>query len=259
MEEEERWRVWAAEVEVVWRWGACIMAGFISSAIMAFFAHLAIETSEPCRNSGRASSDVDEPDTQKSADVEKAKANQPIAAKEIEVSIATRSRIISGILLGDFMHNFCDGIFVGAAFISCGSAFGWSVASASVAHEIAQEISDYLVLTSPSQGALRPLYALTLNFLCGLGAVLGAVVVLSAPSIDESTIGMLLAFGGGVYLHVGAAECMPKVYAVATDAKTMFVSLFAFIVGAVAIGLVLLSHDHCQVDAHGHTETEHDH
>jgi zinc transporter ZupT len=121
-----------------------------------------------------------------------------------------------------------------------------------VAHEVAQEISDYLILTSPLQGGLRPFTALALNFLCGLGAVLGALIVLAAPSYDESAIGLVFAFGGGAYLHIGATESMPKVYLNAQKTHHMLGAMLAFAVGAIAIGLVLIVHEHCSAGGHGH-------
>jgi len=66
-------------------------------------------------------------------------------------SKTVRYRVLGGVLIGDAMHNLCDGVFMGAAFLTCGVSFGWSVAGASIAHEVAQEISDYVVLTSPHQ------------------------------------------------------------------------------------------------------------
>merc|ERR1712091_526698 len=86
------------------------------------------------------------------------------AEEDNKVITPASSRIISGILLGDFVHNLCDGFFIGAAFAGCGESFGWTVAWGTVAHEVAQELSDYCVLTG-SKCRLRPLVALGLNFL----------------------------------------------------------------------------------------------
>ena len=116
-----------------------------------------------------------------------------------------RRRILSGILIGDFMHNFCDGCFIGSAFHLCGDSMGWTVTAATVYHEIAQEISDYVVLTDPEQGRLQPWQALILNFLSGLSVVFGVLVIL-AQDLSNLEVGMILAFGGGVYLQIGESS-----------------------------------------------------
>jgi hypothetical protein len=64
-------------------------------------------------------------------------------------------------------------VFIATAFTTCGSAMGWSVTTATVFHELAQEISDYVVLTQPSQANLPPLHALFLNLLSGTSVLFG--------------------------------------------------------------------------------------
>ena len=175
----------------------------------------------------------------------------------LTVDPSRRARVLCGILLGDFLHNLCDGIFMGIAFLSCGDSFGWSVTAATIYHEIAQEVSDFLVLTDPQQGKLSALVALVLNFVSGLSVLLGAVIVLAqGANFDNRTIGSLLAFSGGVYVQIGAAECMPKVYASASSLPLRLGSLLAFVVGATAIGLVLFDHKHCEVGG-GHEGHNH--
>ena len=55
--------------------------------------------------------------------------------------------------MGDFLHNFVDGIFIANAFLDCSQSKGWSIAAATIAHEIAQETSDFFLLIT--QGACR--------------------------------------------------------------------------------------------------------
>lgn len=57
-------------------------------------------------------------------------------------------RIVSGIIIGDFFHNFTDGTFIAAAFLACSKDFGWAVTVSTIIHEIAQEIADFFVLTT---------------------------------------------------------------------------------------------------------------
>ncbi len=143
------------------------------------------------------------------AEMEAGDTNRPQPVER--ASLRERARLIGGVLIGDFFHNLCDGVFIGAAFSTCSPAMGWSVSSATVIHEVAQELSDFSILTSPSQGALGTALALALNFVSGLSVVIGVLAVLGSGVTDESA-GLILAFGGGVYIHVGAAECMPRVY-----------------------------------------------
>ena len=58
-----------------------------------------------------------------------------------------------------------------------------------VYHELAQEISDYFILTSPTQGALKPPLALLLNFLSGFSVLFGVLIVLEAELTQLRTRG----------------------------------------------------------------------
>ena len=161
-------------------------------------------------------------------------------------------RIRSGVLVGDFMHNLCDGIFIGTAFTACSSSLAWNITVATIAHEIAQEISDFVVLTDPNLGNLTTLQALGLNFLSGLSVILGVIIIMSMSEMDGRAIGMILTFGGGIYIQIGLGECMASVYKLAQTIKLRCVSMLFFCIGAIAIGLVLLDHKHCETGGHDH-------
>lgn len=203
----------AEEVDQIWRWGTMILAGATFPSVLHLILEFILKKPD------------DETET------------------EEKVSQAAGARIISGILLGDFVHNLCDGFFIGAAFAGCGTTFGWTVAWGTVAHEIAQEISDYVVLTG-KDCKLRPPVALGLNFLSGTGVLLGTIIVLSTD-VGNGDIGLLLAFGGGVYLYIAFVECMPKLMSAKVSVLVRLLGIFVFMLGATAIGLVLLDHEHC--------------
>jgi len=157
-------------------------------------------------------------------------------------SKSNRVRIVCGVLIGDFFHNFCDGLFLGVAFKGCGDRLGWAVFLSTVLHEIPQEIADYVILTGP-EALLQPAIALGLNFLSGISVLIGAIIVV-ASDVSNDKIGLMLAFGAGVYLHIAATECMPRIYKCGT-AWVRAASILAFIIGTVLIGLILLDHEHC--------------
>ena len=120
----------------------------------------------------------------------------------------------------------------------------WTITATTIYHELAQEISDYFVLTSPSQGNLKPAVALLLNFVSGFSVLIGVCITMSADATIYSQ-GMMLAFGGGVYIQIGATECMPRVFDFAKTSKLRLAALLLFTFGALAIGLVLPFHEHC--------------
>jgi len=227
---------WTKEVDVLWRWGTCILAGFVLPSIVDCLAFLVSNRLMP---------------------EEDANAKDKDDELEQKAILSGRIRILVGVLIGDFFHNFCDGIFIGAAFKGCGNSFGWTVTLSSVLHELPQEIADYFILTSRS-AALGPLLALVLNFISGMSVVLGAIIVL-ASDLADSSVGMLLAFGAGTYLHIGAVECMPKIYDAKLSAWLRGACVLAFIVGTVLIGLILLDHEHCVPGAEGASGGGHHH
>merc|ERR1739844_707542 len=99
----------------------------------------------------------------------------PFAAK----TFSEKARLIFSICFGDFMHNLCDGFFVGAAFKECSDSMAWGIAVGTILHEIPQELSDYLILTGPQVG-LSTVTALMINFICGTSVLIGAIIVLAA-------------------------------------------------------------------------------
>lgn len=64
-------------------------------------------------------------------------------------------------------------------------------------------------------------------------------------------------FGGGTYISIGAAECMPVVFEPAKTARMQFMCALLFIIGATAIGLILLDHKHCEVGGGDHEGHNH--
>jgi zinc transporter ZupT len=211
------------EVQQIWRWGTMILAGALFPAI----SHLIVEMVMV----GRAKPAADKGDTENGSDL--------VAV----VPTQEKARVISAVLIGDFLHNLCDGFFVGAAFKGCGTSFGWSVAMGTISHELAQELADYVVLTGKNC-KLHPVFALFLNFLSGTSVLLGAIIVLSMD-ISNGDIGLLLAFGGGTYLYIAFVECMPKLQGPEISPLVRSIGIGLFMLGAIAIGLVLLDHEHC--------------
>jgi len=222
---------WTEEVDTLWRWGTMVLAGFLLPSVLQNVVEWALVA-----GLGGAETKAENAGNDKEAGAE---------GSGTALSMSQKARIIGGVTIGDFLHNFCDGIFIGAAFKGCGTSFGWGVSLSTVLHEFPQELADYAILTQ--EAGLKPVIALALNFLAGMSVILG-VVIINASDVENSSVGLLLAFGGGTYVYLAASECMPKLYSLQLSAKTNLLCLISFIVGATLIGLILLDHEHCVPD-----------
>lgn len=151
-------------------------------------------------------------------------------------------RLATSLFVGDFFHNFADGIFIGTAFTFCDRSVAIAIAAATVYHELAQELADYFLLTEHC--GIPPVKALILNFLNGLSVMFGVILIL-ALGVSNMATGCILAVSAGVYVHVAASECLPRIEKELKSFKDRAMAILCFVLGAVPIGLVLLNHGHC--------------
>jgi zinc and cadmium transporter len=76
------------------------------------------------------------------------------------------------IVVGDTVHNFVDGVLIAAAFLQS-PELGLVTAVAIVAHEIPQEVGDFIVLLQSGYSRGR---AFALNLVSSMGSVVGGVL-----------------------------------------------------------------------------------
>ena len=152
--------------------------------------------------------------------------------------------VVWSVLLGDLFHNFVDGITIGIAFKSCDSNFGWVVAGGAAAHEVPQEIADYIILTS--RGHMTKAAALGFNLLSGSSCIVGGLIAANTDMSDELQA-LLLAFGAGTYLFIATVECFPSVVKAKKPAEILTLAgMFMLGVACIVIA-VNTGHEHCEV------------
>ncbi|MEW6703688.1 MAG: ZIP family metal transporter [Pseudomonadota bacterium] len=110
------------------------------------------------------------------------------------------------VLLGDSIHNFCDGILIAAAFLA-DVRLGTLTALAIIAHEIPQEVGDYIVLLNAGLSRAR---ALTYNALSGLAAVAGGVLGYFVVGPWEALFPYLLVVASSSFIYVSVADLIPQ-------------------------------------------------
>lgn len=109
-------------------------------------------------------------------------------------------------LVGDFIHNFLDGIIIGASYV-VSIPLGLATTIAVVLHEIPQEIGDFGVLI---HGGLSVKKALLYNFFSALAALLGLFLVFALGSLASSFSIYLLPVAAGGFLYIAGSDLIPE-------------------------------------------------
>jgi zinc and cadmium transporter len=112
------------------------------------------------------------------------------------------------IIFGDSFHNFTDGVIIAGAFLA-DVKLGVVTATAIIAHEIPQEIGDFVVLLH--SGFTRG-QALFWNAVSGLSAVLGGAIAYYALSAVSDWIPEILAFAAASMIYVAVADLIPGLH-----------------------------------------------
>ena len=112
------------------------------------------------------------------------------------------------ITVGDTFHNFVDGIIIAGAFLA-DFRLGVVTSLAIIAHEIPQEIGDFLILLHSGYTRTQ---ALLLNFLTGVATMIGALVGYYALSILDGWTPVLLGVGGASMLYVALSDLIPGLH-----------------------------------------------
>mmetsp|Transcript_19803 Transcript_19803/g.55038 ORF Transcript_19803/g.55038 Transcript_19803/m.55038 type:complete len:442 (-) Transcript_19803:1543-2868(-) len=147
-------------------------------------------------------------------------------------------------LAADGVHNFTDGMAIGAAFLRGGPSLGWARMLIIIAHELPQEIGDFGMLLNAGFSTSQ---ALLCNFLSALTALLGTAVVLAtggaAFAFAESSSAMMEAFTAGGFIYIAVGGVMADL-ATDTDPISTLRQLLCMAVG-VLLCLGVHSHSEC--------------
>ena len=112
------------------------------------------------------------------------------------------------IIIGDGFHNFVDGILIAAAFLQS-TELGVVTAAAIIAHEIPQEIGDFVILLHSGYSKLA---ALALNLLSSLAMLIGALLAYFTLQAAQEWIGTVLALAAASMIYVAVADLIPGLH-----------------------------------------------
>ncbi|HMV63375.1 MAG TPA: ZIP family metal transporter [Zoogloea sp.] len=141
------------------------------------------------------------------------------------------------ILVGDTFHNFVDGVLIAAAFVDS-TALGIVTALAIIAHEIPQEVGDFLILLHSGFSRTK---ALAFNLLSSLATLVGGFLAYFALSQIESLVPVFLALAAASMIYVAVADLIPGLHKrTELRATAQQVSLIAAGIATIAIAHPLI-------------------
>lgn len=142
------------------------------------------------------------------------------------------------ILIGDTVHNFIDGVLIAAAFLES-TQLGIITAIAIVAHEIPQEVGDFLILLHSGYSKAR---ALMLNLMSSLASLVGGVLGYFVLQAASGAVPILLGIVAASMIYVAVADLIPGLHRRtelrATVSQVLLISLG---VGSIALARLLTS------------------
>lgn len=160
-------------------------------------------------------------------------------------------------LVVEMLHNFVDGITIGLSCLA-GPAAGLATALAVAAHELPQELGDFMVLRAAGFAVPRLLFW---NFVASLTCILGVAVVHFVGQDATAHLQQhLMAFTAGSFLTLALGMIYPQVlasiHAHHKGAGLARAKLLCLLVSVVAIVVLLKIGSLEEGHAHGHHEHE---
>ena len=143
-------------------------------------------------------------------------------------------RVGTVIIMGDTFHNFVDGIIIAAAFLADVN-LGIVTALAITAHEIPQEVGDFVILLHSGYGKLR---TLKLNLITNFATLVGGVLGYFALQTMQTWIPSLLGLAAASMIYVAVADLIPGLHK-RTELRDTIQQVALIILGIGTVALVI--------------------
>ena len=143
------------------------------------------------------------------------------------------------IVVGDTVHNFVDGVLIAAAFLQS-VELGVVTAIAIIAHEIPQEMGDFLILLHSGYSRAK---ALAMNMVSSVATVIGGVLGYYALQVVAGLEATLLGIVAASMIYVAVADLIPGLHRRPELRDTALQALLiALGIGTIALVGTLLAH-----------------
>ncbi len=144
------------------------------------------------------------------------------------------------IIVGDGFHNFVDGVLIAAAFLT-DVKLGVTTTLAIIAHEIPQEIGDFMVLLHSGYSRRT---ALLLNFASGLACLAGGILGYDALSEMQQATQYVLVLAAASFIYISVADLIPDLHRASDTRSTLWQ------IALIAAGMATIAGPHWLFHSH---------
>ena len=137
------------------------------------------------------------------------------------------------IMIGDTFHNFVDGILIASAFM-VDVKVGLVTSIAIIAHEIPQEVGDFVILLHSGYSKQQ---ALIFNLVSSFATLVGGLVAYFALQHVQSFVPTILGLAAASLLYVAVADLIPSLHK-RTELRATISQLLLIGMGVSSIALV---------------------
>lgn len=136
------------------------------------------------------------------------------------------------IMVGDTFHNFVDGILICAAFM-VDMQVGLVTSLAIIAHEIPQEVGDFLILLHSGYSKKK---AFLFNIASSLATLAGGLIAYLALNLVEQWVPYILSLAAASMLYVAVADLIPGLHK-RTALRDTLSQILLIVLGVASVAL----------------------
>ncbi|XP_058804753.1 zinc transporter Slc39a7 [Phymastichus coffea] len=128
--------------------------------------------------------------------------------KQVETKKPSDEIKIAGYLnlAADFLHNFTDGLAIGASYLA-GNSVGYVTTFTILLHEVPHEIGDFAILV---QSGCSKWKAIMLQLVTAIGALLGTYISLLVGGMGDIATRWILPFTAGGFIYIATVSVIPE-------------------------------------------------
>jgi zinc and cadmium transporter len=145
------------------------------------------------------------------------------------------------VIAGDTMHNFIDGIVIGATFM-VSIPLGIITTIAVAAHEIPQEIGDFGILLKNGMSRIKIVF---FNLLSASVSLIGALIAYKVGDSIEGILPMFIAVTAGFFIYIALADLIPEIHK-GDNKRRAFIESLMVLLGILLVYLLTsnMGHSH---------------